>query len=131
MLDEAIHERNRQLGRRRVGETGAPSASQVGEERELAHDQQRAGGIGDCQVGPPGVVLEIAHADQLVAHAIDDLLRVVDPDPGEHERAAPDLPEQLLAGADGRAGHALNDETHRLRAKRTGLRWTTLRARPG
>ena len=112
--DEPVEERNGKLGSGRIGEAGTPPASQVGEERELADHQQRAAGVADGEVRAPIGVPEVAQADQLVGHAIDHLRRVVDADPGEHERAAADLSQQLVAGAHRRAGHALNDEAHRL-----------------
>jgi hypothetical protein len=105
---------NGDLGQcRRRREARAATASHVGIERELADDEQRSAGLGDGEIGPPISVLEVAEADELLGHAVDHILVVIGSDADEYDGPAPDLAQQLRAGADRGPGHALYDEPHR------------------
>ena len=120
--DEPVDQRHRLLRRRSAGEPGSTATADVGVERELAHDEERAADVGDREVRPPVRVGEVAQAEELVGHAVDGGIVVIGPDAGQDDRAESDLTEPLVAFANRCAGHALDDEAHRPRETRTGWR---------
>jgi hypothetical protein len=98
---------------RRIREPGASSTTQVRVERELADQQEAAACLSDRSVGAAGIVLEVAQAEQLIRHAVDELLRVPAADPDQDHRARADRTDRLRADPHGGAADALDDKAHR------------------
>src|SRR4029078_2489402 len=87
-----------------------PPAAQVGEQRELAHDEVRTTHLLDRQVGATLCILKVAQAEQPVRQAVDDLGRIPDADSHQDGGAPSDRAEDHALRADLGPAGPLHDE---------------------
>src|SRR5881628_3420103 len=110
--DKAVVERNRNIGRRRVDETGTPALLHVAVQRELGHHQHGPVHVRERKVHLAVGVPEHAQAEQLVRHPGERVARVRGREPREDEKPHPDRSRDAAIHPDRRTGYALNDYPH-------------------
>jgi hypothetical protein len=113
--DQQLDERPGALGRRRAGERRPASPLHRSEQRELRDDQQAAAGGGEVEIHPPLAVVEQPQGGELLGRGLDLALAVAGLDADQHEQAAADGGDPLVADFHRGAANALQDEAHRFR----------------
>src|SRR3989475_345405 len=104
--DKAVVERNRNIGWRRVDETGTPALLHVAVQGELRHHQHGPVYVRECKVHLALGVPEHAQAEQLVRHPGERVGRVRGCEPREDEKPYPVFPVPPPITADSRRGDA-------------------------
>ena len=108
---ERLDQRFGDRGRRGRGPRRPPTATRVGVERELAHDERGAAGIAERSVHDSVRVVEDAQVPHLVGEPAGGALVVVVRDADEDTQSASDLPDHVVADAYVGAGDALNERS--------------------
>ena len=119
--DEALVERNRGLGPRRVDEARPPALRRVAVQRELRDDEQRATDVGQREVHLVVCVGEDPEPDDLLSHPRDLLVRITRSEADERYEPTIDRPgdarcRAVIADANGGAADALEENAHLTRS---------------
>ena len=110
---EVVDQRAGLLGRRGVGEPGPPATTQVGVQRELAHEQHVATDVADGQVGLAVGVLEAAQDHHFFGQLLGDRLGVAVAHPEQDQPPTPDPAYRLAVDVDVGIQHSLQNRAHK------------------
>ena len=108
----ALDERLRCSGRRRIREARPVAPARVREQRELADDERLAADVEERAVEAALVVLEDPQAGDLPGEPLGRFGRVFVPGTDEHEQAAAARADDLAVDRDRGPRHALHDRSH-------------------